>query len=740
MKFFPRSAICLLVLLGGSDLEAAPQSDQLKVLRNVAPVQFAGTVGTLLLYGEDAFPLAEGQKNETSYPVAAASRLGEGRLAAFAHESAFGSQFGANEKLLSNLLVWLSGQSDASDVLKIGVSGNRELSAALKARRYEVTTLNQSNWQQVLSEADVIVADVGAMNDQQAATLENFVKRGGGLLCGFPGWAWSTYIAREKGAVLKDECPANHLYQQAGIVWTTKVVSLPNQRAKLADRDSLLKTNVLLLLDAISDPAEAKKISPETVASALLQIGGSLPSNDTSLLPRLKTLLTESQSRLVAPTVQKPLTSSQTQLYLGCLLDAVYAASAPPEELLRSEMAEPALGRCPQAAKRQTISATLNTNKPGRYGFGAYAAPGELVEVTLPSGAANAGFRIRVGAHSDKLWNKEKWNRPPQLDRVYPVTESRMTVANAYGGLLYLEVPRDCALKTVRIQAENVLAAPYYRHGVTDPGDWRGSLRNLPGLWAELETEKIVLTLPSEMIRRLDFPDKLMDHWDEVLDACADLAGIPHDRPRHERILADVQPSVGWMHSGYPIVTNMRASSTMGNYEQMISQGDWGYYHELGHNHQQKEWTFDGTGEVTCNLFGLYAFDTVHKGQARHRFSDMSKWYQDARDHIANGAPYEVWKSKPFLALTMYEQLKREFGWEPFKAIFADYQKMPAARKPKTDLARRDEWMVRFSRQVNRNLGPFFEAWGVPTSDAARKSISDLPGWMPASLQMKVSR
>jgi hypothetical protein len=144
-------------------------------------------------------------------------------------------------------------------------------------------------------------------------------------------------------------------------------------------------------------------------------------------------------------------------------------------------------------------------------------------------------------------------------------------------------------MESVDLQIDNVIAAPYYKHGVTDPADWRSSIRNAPGPWAELETGKIILTLPSDMIRGLDFPDKLMDHWDEVLDACADLAGIDRDRPRHERIVADVQPSVGYLHSGYPIVADMKASPRMGNYEEMVSQGDWGYYHELGHNHQKKE-------------------------------------------------------------------------------------------------------------------------------------------------------
>jgi hypothetical protein len=39
--------------------------------------------------------------------------------------------------------------------------------------------------------------------------------------------------------------------------------------------------------------------------------------------------------------------------------------------------------------------------------------------------------------------------------------------------------------------------------------------------------------------------------------------------------------------------------------------------------------------------------------------------------------------------------------------------------------------MIRFSRTVGRNLGPFFEAWGVPVTADALEQIKDLPTWMP---------
>ena len=79
----------------------------------------------------------------------------------------------------------------------------------------------------------------------------------------------------------------------------------------------------------------------------------------------------------------------------------------------------------------------------------------------------------------------------------------------------------------------------------------------------------------------------------------------------------------------------------------------------------------------------------------------------------------------------MYEQMVQEFGWEPFKKVFREYRALPQAERPNTTLEKHDQWMMRMSKACGRNLGPFFEHWGIPTSPRARDSIKDLPQWMP---------
>lgn len=111
--------------------------------------------------------------------------------------------------------------------------------------------------------------------------------------------------------------------------------------------------------------------------------------------------------------------------------------------------------------------------------------------------------------------------------------------------------------------------------------------------------------------------------------------------------------------------------------------------------------------------------------------SSRARSASGARKHIETGADFGRWKADPFLALEMYIQMREAFGWEPFKKVFADYDRLGAQERPGTDLEKHDEWMVRMSRATGRNLGPFFVRWGVPVSEGAKRSIAELPEWMP---------
>ena len=189
---------------------------------------------------------------------------------------------------------------------------------------------------------------------------------------------------------------------------------------------------------------------------------------------------------------------------------------------------------------------------------------------------------------------------------------------------------------------------------------------------------------------------------------------------------------MAWMDQSANLVDAVRISTC----RLEPKESNWAIFHEVGHNHQSPDWTFDGTEEVTVNLFTLHTFEFLCGIVATSEaWSDRDRFRAELiASYDFSDPDFEQWKNDPALALVMYEQMQEEFGWEAYRSVFATYRALPDTERPRNDDEKRDQWLVRFSRQVGRNLGPFFEAWGVPTSRAARDSIADLPAWLPSEL------
>jgi len=398
-------------------------------------------------------------------------------------------------------------------------------------------------------------------------------------------------------------------------------------------------------------------------------------------------------------------------------------------------------GAVPAGAPRVRRIVPIDTAAPDWHSTGLYAAPGEVVTVTVPAKAVGKGLHVRIGCHRDSLWRHDAWRRAPQVCRRFAIKETATRAASAFGGPVYVEVPRGCRLGTVKAVVAGAVEMPYYVHGRTDPAAWRQSIRKRPAPWAELASEKVILTLPSAVVRNLDDPAAVMTFWDRVLDACADLAARPRRRDRPERYVADVQISAGYMHSGYPIMTLLDMPPVMVDVDRLKRNahgGVWGLFHELGHNHQSGDWTFRGTVEVTVNLFTMYVLETVcglDPTRCHGAISEATR-AKKMRQYLAD-PDFAKWQRDPFLGLIMYIQMQKAFGWDAFKKVFAEYRTLKQAERPRSDDAKRDQWMVRFSRTVGRDLGPFFAAWHVPVSDAAREKIAALPDWMPEGFPPK---
>lgn len=202
------------------------------------------------------------------------------------------------------------------------------------------------------------------------------------------------------------------------------------------------------------------------------------------------------------------------------------------------------------------------------------------------------------------------------------------------------------------------------------------------------------------------------------------------------------------------------------NPETARTRGIWGAIHELGHNQQRSVWEFPPhTTECTCNLWSVYVHEEVlgvnrakaHENMSVENRNIRAKSYATGGRNLEN---WNVWTALEtymqvnkykfshcvvfFLSLVVGQysiicifcpslnepvvfQLQEKFGWDAFKKVFGAYHNMtdvPNDRDGKMNL-----YAVTFSKVVNMNLAPFFQAWGWPIQPKTEENLSSLPVW-----------
>jgi len=711
----------LVGILFPSSLALANDQDIRFLTEGVGTIQQMGVPGPLCSFGEKTFPVILGKSGSLQHPLVVAGKYGRGRVVAFGHGGYLTSAKKNIRHLVSNCVRWT--KKDRKK-LTIGVLKNSDLATFLHQKGFTVMENPLSN----LPSLHVLIADCHYIKkNADYGSISRFIQKGGGFITAGLGWGWSQL---NPGKDLVTEHPGNKLLSKAGIVWASGYLDKTDPKGFKTGKIPSAFTQAN---KALSHFVSGTKLEKQDRAQALGTLSlalRSIPSEDKLLLAMLgKILKSKTRSRLI-PTKESGLGLDNPLERLLLTWELITAKKLPPEKRKAHPASTTFPGKVPSKAKRVRKNLSINTSVPGWHSTGLYAIPGKVISISLPPGGPDLGLHIRIGSHKDELWKKDSWWRAPQITNEAPLNTIDTQWSNPFGGLIYLVVPRNGTEGVITISIKGAVQAPLYLHGQTDLKAWKKTIRHYPGPWAEIGSQKMIVTVPSHVIRSLDAPDKVAEAWDRIMDLEKELAGKSCAKDRPARIVPDVQISAGYMHSGYPIMTHLDQITNLVDVAH-LRKGNWGFFHELGHNHQNGDWTFGGTGEVTVNLFSLYVFEyfcdiptgTQDRSTKTFRQKLMKKMDFDNPD-------FAVWKSDPFLALVMYIQIQQEFGWDPFRKVFRDYLSLPKNKRPKTDGEKRDQWMIRMSRQVGKNLAPFFQLWGVPLSEEAISKTQNLPVWI----------
>lgn len=708
----------------------------------VVKIAKPGVPGPIACVSENSFPVILGKAGGFDQAVIAAARFGKGKIVAFGHNG-FMEKPACEEadtpKLLANAAKWAARSPRSGKAKPVaGLVFALDMAKPLEQLGFEVKFLGCPGWKDRIGEIDLLIGSNLLPDREHEMALTEFISNGGGFLTSGLAWGWMQLNPQLD--LLRDH-PLNRVLEPMGLAFVDGYINEIGAE-KIGDSQWLRRAHAIDALKCLerSQHAPQEQIqasgqaSPEEQAMAVVTAAYRwLPENEASFRGRVNSV-SSAFPRPIIPTRKSPL-GKASLARLALIVDHLDAIRQKEDSMQPADSAADYPGATPDNAPEVSREQEIDIAVAGWASTGLWAIAGQTVEVTLPEACSEKGFFIRIGCHTDKNWHLAEWSRHPEIFRSFPAKAGLNKVFNPHGGLIYIEVPRrqePMPTKPVNIKiAGGVVEAPFFVLGKTDSEDWN-RLRNAPAPWAELVCERIILTVPSSEIRSLGDPEPLMKFWNRVLGYYEELGCRPLDR-RPQRIVADRQISNGWLHAGYPIMANIDVAPKMVNLQGLENpekdvEGAWGFWHELGHNHQKPEWTFNGTTEVTCNLFSLFVEEKI-RGVAPKNHPWLKGQIARVQNYLLK-PDFEVWKKDPGLGLCFFVELQNEFGWKAFQEFFASYVSSDSVA-PANDEEKRDQWLIRMSRATGRNLSPHFMKWGIPVSEEARRQMISLPLWQP---------
>ncbi|OCT89342.1 TRPM8 channel-associated factor homolog [Xenopus laevis] len=682
-------------------------SKDLKHLLNGVPqfdISGSTALSDLLLHGALSFPIGLTDKKQC---FLAAAYYGKGRVVVATHE---GLLFKPElTTFILNVLSWLDDRPDR----KIGVHKN--LGKLTELLKKENIPCNISN----------LVPDLGvycctSYSDAEAKAIQEFVAEGGGLLIAGHAWYW---FSQNPDCNVLTHYPGNKILNKFGISILNNRIPKGSYKSINPDED-IDQYNLPKAFYHLKNELQNESELKLALAAWLFKIRQDIPHflklPAKPVTRSIQSDFLDVMQSCAVPDVSKqsPVNSCSKQGLILCLTNDSYVMSQMNDLVKNLEQGD---------SVTVEIDAT-NAGTDAWRSTGLYLAPKKAAVLEFPASAVKQGFQVQVGCHSDDLSSKDEYCRAPIVVHKTYVISEKVSVSCYWGGLLYIIVKAKSNLGTIPVKVYGTEPAPTFIKGKTSLANWRESICNLPAPWAELITENIILTIPSDAIRSLSDPEALLSLWDRMMVAVTELAVIPAKLPRPERFVTDVQLSLGWMHSGYPLMCHVQSAKELTDADAIQRTGIWGAIHELGHNQQQSNWEFPPhTTEATCNLWSVYVHETVlgiPRNQAHPQLKPENRTSR-IQSYLQDGSNLKEWSM--WTALETYLQLQEGFGWEPFKQLFKDYQSMLGIRNE--NKFKMNLWAEKFSEAVQTNLVPFFESWGWPIEEATRSKLSALPVW-----------
>lgn len=380
----------------------------------------------------------------------------------------------------------------------------------------------------------------------------------------------------------------------------------------------------------------------------------------------------------------------------------------------------------------------MDAEKPARRPTGCYLAPGSIAKVRVPRSMVGKRFAVRVGAHSWDLKKKPKIKRLDRVSIVYPIEAEETLVANPLGGGIYIEVPYEADAGWVDVRILNAVQSPFFSARSVDrttPAQWKME-RAQPGPWADFESDRFMMQVPTDWIYRFDDPERLMKDWDTALDMVSRLFGYPSVRNKTvlylqvDVIMRGNANFPGYPQSNTPYNPRKKENGKSRHWLLKGPQSEAGAItcHELGH--AQLFTKFKGEVEAVVNLpyvsvlnrgFGVDLDTAFGRSFRRETISlDQAAIMWMVTENFRAGKPMDISNSSKnevryqHRGYGKYVEIAHLFGWPALDAFWRSVQNdyLEGIEYPRNSDPT-DSRILRMSKAAGADLTPLIHFWGV---------------------------
>lgn len=361
---------------------------------------------------------------------------------------------------------------------------------------------------------------------------------------------------------------------------------------------------------------------------------------------------------------------------------------------------------------------------------GLYVPVAEKVVIDVPEGIT--GLKYQIGIYHCVLPEDEPRKRFTNIVKKGELQPGLNEVFNYFGGHLYISFSVPLA-QPFTLKVSGAVKSPDYILGETDPQGWKQDIAVTGVPWAEMRCDRMILTMPVSELRKVNDPEALMKFYQEFVAedynkyaGMTDEAGI-HQAPAFPwRYVVDKQLCAGAGHNGYPFVGGLDWAESALSLTK-LQEGDWGTFHELGHNYQTNTWKWSALGEVSNNLH-VYHMMNRRFGKMHPREIESEgavKYYLSGDEPAMATWDFDtLCNQKVFWGLVPFLQVAQEYGW-PFYAYLAREGRENGNLG--NDQAKCDFFARKLTEYADADLSPFFDAWRIAITPLTRAYMAQYP-------------